>query len=873
MTEDSRPANSTDTSKEELLRYRALVDSMNEGFGVVDERNVFTYVNKRFSEMLLYTQEEMVGRRLQDFLDSANKEVLEQNIKKRSVGLASRYELAWLSKDGDLVSTIVSGAPLVDEDGIHRGSFAVITDIRERQRLEKAVRDSEANYRAMAESSLQGITVIQNNQYVYVNQAFAEIVGISVAEIMRMPSEEQWSLIHPDDREFLLKLAEDRNEGRPVPTTYDYRFQRRDGNVRWVQAFSSKIVYDGESALQVFIIDITEKHKAEEALRESEAKYRAVTEQSLQAVAIMQDEGIAYANPAYAELVGVPIETLMEYTMKQIWDIIYLEDRGRLRERFQKYWQSKELRPRTSYRIQRPNGEIRWVDSYVSILEFSGKPAMQTVLIDVTDQLRAEENLRASQRMLELVMNSIPTYISWKDTVSTYLGCNENFARVAGVESPAQIVGKSDFDLAWTEEEAQAYRIADGEVIENDTPRFREVESQLQADGKQAWLETNRVPLHDADGGVIGILVTHEDITERVAKEEAIRKSEIKYRTLAEQSLQAITILSDDGLEYVNKTFSQMVDYPVEELIEMDMEKVWSLFHPADQPILRDRIAARRAGKPVPARHEYRLVRHDGEILWVEAYATRVEFNNKPALQTVLIDTTSRRKAEREVRAAKDRAMLYLDLMGHDIRNQLQVILNGVALLRTASDENTRESFYDVVQDAISRCSRLIEEVKSTEQLLVAQLVERDLTIATEGCIRALVSEDVMFDTSFEINSAPIKADDFLELLISNILMNAVEHNTNSPKRVWVRISENDQGYILSIGDNGPGIVENRKHELFDMSRRYGGVGLHQSNQILEKYGGRIKVTDRVPGKPSEGAEFRIWFPKLPQNTGPNGDS
>ncbi|MHA2067601.1 MAG: PAS domain-containing protein [Candidatus Thorarchaeota archaeon] len=576
------------------------------------------------------------------------------------------------------------------------------------------MRDSESNYRAIAENSLQGITVIHDDRYVYVNQAFANIVDFSVAEIMRMSPENQWKLVHQEDRPFLLNLAQDRHLGKPVPETYEYRFVTRDGSVRWVQAFSSKIQYDGEDSLQVFLIDITERRKVEDALRESEGKYRALAEQSIQALAILQDMGVVYANPAYSKLVGIPLDDVLKLDRKGIWGLLHPDDTDRLRGRFEQYSEDKDLTPRTTYRVVRPDGEIRWVESYVTIIEFSGNPAMQMALIDITDKMLAEEIMRASQEMLGLVMNSIPTFIYWKDTNSAYLGCNENFAKAAGVETPEDIIGKNDHELSWQGEDAATFKELDREVMESGSPHFNRVEPQIQADGREAWLEINRIPLRDGEGNIIGMLGTYEDITERVVQEESVRKSEVKYRNLAEQSLQGITILSDNGFEYVNTPFAEMVGWSVEELLAMNMDEVWNLFYPADQEILRGRIDSRSSGSSVPPRYEYRLVRSDGEIRWVEAYASRIEFNNQPALQTILIDTTERRKTEREVRAAKDRAMLYLDLLGHDVRNQLQVILNSAALMRNAAEDSTRDSMLRVVEDSVARCSRLIEEVKST---------------------------------------------------------------------------------------------------------------------------------------------------------------
>ncbi len=125
-------------------------------------------------------------------------------------------------------------------------------------------------------------------------------------------------------------------------------------------------------------------------------------------------------------------------------------------------------------------------------------------------------------KLFQLVMDSLPQFIFWKDRNSVYLGCSKNFARVAGVESPEAIVGKTDFDLAWKREEAEHFRKIDREVMESAVARYNIVEPQLQADGREAWLETTKVPLFDDAGNVVGILGTWADITEKRAAKEAL---------------------------------------------------------------------------------------------------------------------------------------------------------------------------------------------------------------------------------------------------------------------------------------------------------------------------------------------------------------
>jgi len=374
----------------------------------------------------------------------------------------------------------------------------------------------------------------------------------------------------------------------------------------------------------------------------------------------------------------------------------------------------------------------------------------------------------------------------------------------------------------------------------------------------------HQIPLHDEEGNVIGILGTFDDVTDTKAAEEALKSSEEKYRTLAEQSLQGIMIIQNEAIVYANKTFSNLIGYSINELYEMEFDAAGTMFHKEDGKTFKQRLDDRKAGKSVPPRFEYRIIRKDGETRWVESFTTQIQFNEIDATQIVFVDVTDRRIAEKEVRTEKDRATLYLDLMGHDIRNQLQVILNSATLLRTATDDGTRNSFLGVLEESVQRCSRLIEEVRATEFLLHTPPSEKSLTESMATCISALSgrSHSAKFFTSFETEKAMVNADDFLELLLSNILMNAIEHNPNREKKVWVTINEDQDGYTIAIADNGPGISDSVKAGLFDMARRFGGVGLHQSHQIIDKYGGTIEVVDRVEGKMSEGAEFRIWFPK-----------
>ena len=152
------------------------------------------------------------------------------------------------------------------------------------------------------------------------------------------------------------------------------------------------------------------------------------------------------------------------------------------------------------------------------------------IIIDINGQEKTEKALKESQQMLQLIMNTIPQRVFWKNRNSVFLGCNLQLALDVGLKSPEDIIGKTDYDFSWTLDQAEFYRQVDQEIMETNTPRYRIIETQLQANGKQCWIETNKIPFHDSEGNVVGILGTYEDITERKLAEELLAESETRFR-------------------------------------------------------------------------------------------------------------------------------------------------------------------------------------------------------------------------------------------------------------------------------------------------------------------------------------------------------
>ena len=176
-------------------------------------------------------------------------------------------------------------------------------------------------------------------------------------------------------------------------------------------------------------------------------------------------------------------------------------------------------------------------DLYKAHTELEQRVHERTKALELSNQRLADEEkvregvqreLIESARMLQLVMDNIPQYVFWKDLDSNYIGCNANFVNATGLNSVDEIIGKNDHDMPWSVEEADFYRSCDRRVMDNNKAELHINETQHRADGAVLLLDTNKLPLHDSEGKVIGVLGAFDDVTERrQAEQELLRAKEI----------------------------------------------------------------------------------------------------------------------------------------------------------------------------------------------------------------------------------------------------------------------------------------------------------------------------------------------------------
>ncbi len=488
---------------------------------------------------------------------------------------------------------------------------------------------------------------------------------------------------------------------------------------------------------------------------------------------------------------------------------------------------------------------------------------------------QAEQDLKASRSMLRLVIDNVPQLVFWKNAESVYLGCNQTFARLAGVAGPQEIKGKSDFDLGWGLKPSHEMRRADRIVMDNNIPDLHRVERQTLPDGRQAWLETNRIPLHDGVGRVVGILGTQEDVSERREMEQALRESEKRFRDLVEHSLVGISILQQGQVVYQNPEARRLMGTLPPGFRFQNLQGQ----HPEDMTKMGQLSEESPAVANGPLDMELRFFPlgpslNGREARWVHCRANRIDHQGQPALLVIMLDITKARELEHLLRIQDKMASLGRVAAGiaHEIRNPLSGINMYLSALETLTRDPERAEEVEKVLASTKNASAKIEGVikrvldfarPSTPKLgwmNINHAIETAIDLASVSLRKAGITLERSLAEGMPLCYADAQ---LIEQVILNLLTNAAQalKAVEGPKNIEVRAAVDHDRMIIAVADSGPGVPQELREKIFDpffsVKREGSGIGLSLSHRIVSDHGGSLKVGVSKWG----GAEFVIEIP------------
>ncbi len=309
-----------------------------------------------------------------------------------------KKEYRIISKDGKIHWIAENIQKIYDASRREEVVHGTIYDITEKKEAEQKLKESEEKYRLISENANDLITIInQEFKHEYINeQAYINILGYSNEDIIGKTPLEQ---IHPDEIKHVTKAL--REGWKSGEGTVIIRLKHKNWHYCWLES-KGKTFIDSDGKKKAILIsrDITERMNAEEKLKESEEKFRTITEQSILGLAIVQDNVLKYVNKGLADIFGYTIEEMRGWEPGGFVRVIHPDDREMVVEQGRK----KQLGlsdVKTQYQIKglKRNGEIVWIEIFSKTINYRGKTADLVTLIDITEKKRAERELREINRL------------------------------------------------------------------------------------------------------------------------------------------------------------------------------------------------------------------------------------------------------------------------------------------------------------------------------------------------------------------------------------------------------------------------------------------------------------------------------------------
>ncbi len=642
--------------RESEERYRLLIENIPSVSWVTSEDAKTIFISPNVERIYGYSQEEIYeegealwfGRIHPDDVGLVRESFRMMFRRKKEYNVEYRIQ----RKDGEWIWIHDMAILAFEEDNV-RYAYGVFSDITEKQKAEEALREREEQYRQLAEISPDAIVVQCDGILDYANPAAVRMFSASGHEELK--GRPYLDLVHPDDRaESKKRINKVVKKGWFAPPR-EHRVLALDNHVIDVESTGTFFRHKGRIMIQTIFRDITERKRAEEALRESEQKYRTLAHSSLSGVFIHQDSKYVFVNDRFAEMHGYEPEELLG---RDHLDLIHLDQREIIRQRADKRLKGEEVPQRYEIKRLKKDGEAVWHEIMVSDpIMYGGRPAIMGHEIDITERKRAEEALREGEERFVLFMDHFPGVVFIKDLKGRLVYVNKAYEDRLGYKRRGDWYGKTD-DQLWPPEAAALFGEKDREVLSKGR-RMEFFDSIPYPDGQIHTQMTTKFPVLK-DGKPVYLAGIGLDITDLKQTEDALRESEERFRAIFEQAAVGVGQVETETGRFlrVNQKYCDIVGYTREEMTGMTLMEIT---HPDDlQPSL-DNIQRLIRGEIRDSSFEKRYIHKDGSIVWVNLTTSAMwGLDEKPNYHIAVVEDITQRKlaytALREMKENLDKA-------------------------------------------------------------------------------------------------------------------------------------------------------------------------------------------------------------------------
>ncbi|MEI7637131.1 MAG: PAS domain S-box protein [Syntrophus sp. (in: bacteria)] len=787
-------------------------------------------------------------------------------------------------RGGKIVAILGIGNKPVDytEADLRTVSFLadVTWEIARKKMAEKELSESEVKFRLIFDTTLEGIyQSTPEGCYIVVNPAFAHMLGYeSPKDLMETVNNIGQQLYADPNRQSEIKrllATEGTAEG------FEAQLYRKDCSTIWViiNAMTVKNEKGDILCYQGGMIDITDRKQAEDRLRASEAKYSNYTANAPDGVFVANEKGrYLEVNRAACLMTGYREEELLQMSIS---DLLSGESLESGLANFRKLIETGKSKGEGQFNHK--DGSKRWW--FMDAVKLSQTRYLGFAK-DITERKDVDVQLRKSTQLLQNVIDHSQYFIYAKDLDGRFIMASKSLALFFGQQTHEDLLGKTSHDFL-PKSTADKHRANDLDVMAQQT-HIQFEETVEIGDGLLTFIST-KFPLLDVEGKLYAVCGASVDITERKAMEEALRKSEEKYRGIFDESIAAIYIF-DNKKNFIdaNQAGLELLGYSREELLNMGITDVDAdpvIVLPAHQELLS-------GGRLI--NYEHKLRRKDGTVVTVlnNSIPLTDTRGNVIGMLSTLLNITDRKRMEEEKAdlEAQIQQVQKMESVGrlaggvaHDFNNKLGVILGYTEMALDQVDPTLPlHADLEQIRTAADHAADLTRQLLAfaRKQTVAPKVLDLNKTVTSMlKMLQRLIGENIHINWQPDANLWPVKVDPSqIDQILTNLCINARDAISDVGKMtIETGKCSFDEDYcaaytgflpgeyvLLAVSDNGCGMDKETLSHLFEpfyttkVVSKGTGLGLATVYGIVSQNNGIIKVYS----EPDKGTTFRIYLPR-----------
>jgi PAS domain S-box-containing protein len=866
---DRKKAQEAMTKSERL--FRALFEGSGVGGALIALDGRFMEVNPALCRILGYPQGELKQKTFLNVTRPDDFEISNEVFRDLVSGKYSSktFEKRYISKGGDIIWALVSASALRDTDkGEPQYFITQVQDITASKKAEIGLRESEEKYRHIVENSMDGIGIAQNGIITYVNEAYCRIFGYTLKELI---GKSLLEVVAPGDRQLIRERALSRIKGKKVPNRYLFNGLNRNGELLKIEVASSMaFTYQNKPTIIAVLRDITRQKDAEEALRESEERFRKAFEEGPIGIALSDPKNFRFVkvNNVFSKMLGYTKKELNQLTFKDITHPDYMRKDS---ENVRKLAKGVLSVYGTVKRYLRKDGVAIWASATVSTIRNKQDKLIYFLAMvdDITPKKLAEERLQESEKRYRGLVESQKDLVVRVDSEGRFTFVNDAYCRKFG-KKRTELLGTRFQPLVYAADIKPTLDAMKGLEV----PPYRiYVEQRAYTTEGLRWIGWEDYAIRDENGTTIEIQGVGRDIHESKLAEMEIAEIKSHLETILDGISESIVVLDRKyNIVSYNSAFMKWVGEPEEELKGLTCH---SVIHGQDKScrkcVIRDVF---KRAKPAESIHYHQTpkgriyhetraypITHNGEI--VEAIYVFRDVTDRERMKEQL-----RENYEQLVRANEELLKLdrmkteFLSIASHELRTPLAIIkgytdiLTSGALGKFNADQKNK---MDRISNNVEHLNILVNNILDLTKMDAGELK----LVRTRFSVGKLI-EEVQGDMAQLAQKKKIKLTSKIRsksLLfadrnrISQVLVNLIDNSlkfTPEGGRLTISAIEKKGMLTVTVFDTGIGIKKQEQENIFrrfyqvdsSIQRKYkgSGLGLAICKRIVELHGGKIRV-------------------------------